>query len=136
MFDPPGLAEAFQRSGAGGRESGAGVPDVSGDADPATGYNILVDGEEGVIGGTSAVAPLWAAWVALVNQSMGRPIGYLNPSLYGLGEESGFRDITVGGNGTYSAAKGWDPCTGLGSPDGTNLLGTLGGKSQKARTAA
>ena len=70
-FDVP---EATEENG------GRGVPDVSGDADPNTGYNILVDGESAVFGGTSAVAPLWAALVARINQQTGKPIGFLNPS--------------------------------------------------------
>jgi kumamolisin len=103
-------------NGSGGR----GVPDVSGDAAPATGYQILVDGQSAVVGGTSAVAPLWAALVALVNQQTGRNAGFLNPTLYS-GGEANFFDITSGTNGSYKAAPGWDPCTGLGSPDGQKI---------------
>ena len=108
---------------------GRGVPDVSGDADPATGYNILVDGENAVFGGTSAVAPLWAALVARINQQMGKPVGFLNPLIYAQAvEASGFHDITQGNNGSFKASQGWDPCTGLGSPDGARLLAVLTGK--------
>jgi kumamolisin len=108
---------------------GRGVPDVSGDADPATGYNILVDGEHAVFGGTSAVAPLWAALVARVNQKIGKPMGFLNPQIYAQAvEASGFHDVTHGNNGSFSAAQGWDPCTGLGSPDGARLLAALSGQ--------
>jgi kumamolisin len=57
---------------------GRGVPDISGDADPATGYQIHVDGKDAVFGGTSAVAPLWAALIALINQQLGKPVGFLN----------------------------------------------------------
>jgi len=64
------------------QSGGRGVPDVSGNADPNTGYNILVDGENAVFGGTSAVAPLWAALVARINQSIGKPVGFLNPLIY------------------------------------------------------
>jgi kumamolisin len=111
---------------------GRGVPDISGNADPSTGYNIRVDGQDEVVGGTSAVAPLWAALVALLNQQLGSPVGYLNPKLYPLGE-SAFRDITSGNNddnglGYYSAETGWDACTGLGSPNGTALLAALQSK--------
>lgn len=106
--------------------AGRGVPDVSGDADPVTGYQTLVDGQSGVVGGTSAVAPLWAALVALMNQQTGRALGYLNPAIYALSASSGaFHDITSGNNGAYSAGPGWDACTGLGSPNGTNLLRAL-----------
>jgi kumamolisin len=101
-------------------QGGRGVPDVSGDAAPATGYQILVDGQSAVVGGTSAVAPLWAALVALMNQHTGRNAGFLNPALYS-GGETNFYDITSGSNGSYKAAAGWDPCTGLGSPDGQKL---------------
>jgi kumamolisin len=114
---------------------GRGVPDVSGDADPATGYNILVDGENAVFGGTSAVAPLWAALVARINQQFGKPVGFLNPQIYAQAvEASSFHDITDGNNGSFSAAQGWDPCTGLGSPDGARLLAAL--TSQPAAHAA
>ena len=108
---------------------GRGVPDVSGDADLATGYNILVDGENAVFGGTSAVAPLWAALVARMNQQIGKPVGFLNPQIYAQAvEASGFHDITDGNNGAFSAGPGWDPCTGLGSPDGAQLLAALTGR--------
>jgi kumamolisin len=104
---------------------GRGVPDVAGDADPSTGYNILVDSQTGAIGGTSAVAPLWAALVALINQGRSKPVGFLNPLLYQ--NAANLRDITRGNNGAYSAKSGWDACTGLGSPDGTKLAASLKG---------
>jgi kumamolisin len=108
-------------NGCGGR----GVPDVSGGADPRTGYQIQVDGEVEVIGGTSAVAPLWAGLVALLNQKVGQPVGFINPKLY-AGVSTGLtRDITKGNNGAFSASTGWDPCTGLGSPNGTQLEAAL-----------
>jgi kumamolisin len=108
---------------------GRGVPDVAGDADPSTGYQVLVDGSNTVVGGTSAVAPLWAGLVALFNQQLGSNLGFLNPAIYAL-KETGFHDITSGSNddsslGFYSAAKGWDACTGLGSPNGAALLNAL-----------
>jgi kumamolisin len=99
-----------------------GVPDVSGDADPDTGYAVRIDGEDTVIGGTSAVAPLWAALIARVNQSSGKSAGLVNPQLYG--NPQALRDITSGNNGDFEATIGWDACTGLGSPNGT-LLGGL-----------
>ena len=109
--------------------AGRGVPDVAGDADPATGYQVLIDGTATVIGGTSAVAPLWAALVCRLAQALGRPLGLLQPALYGAvssGQPSpGFHDITSGSNGAYRAGPGWDPCTGLGSPDGSALLTAL-----------
>ena len=105
---------------------GRGVPDVAGDADPETGYNVLVDGQQTVIGGTSAVAPLWAGLLARINQSLKKNVGYLNPLLYTKSLEATLHDITVGNNGTYSAGPGWDACTGLGTPDGAALLTALG----------
>ena len=108
--------------------TGRGVPDVSGDADPATGYSILVDGQHAVFGGTSAVAPLWAGLIARINQHLKQPVGYFNPLLYQqLAAAGTLRDITSGNNGAYQAAPGWDACTGFGSPDGAKLLKALGG---------
>ncbi len=108
---------------------GRGVPDVAGNADPQTGYQIYVDGQNIVLGGTSAVAPLWAGLIALINQQRGQSVGYLNPILYQnysqLVQANALRDITNGNNGAYSAGPGWDACTGLGSPDGANLLKAL-----------
>jgi kumamolisin len=107
---------------------GRGVPDVAGDADPASGYLVRVDGQSVVIGGTSAVAPLWAGLVALINQKLGRPVGFLNPLLYGsLAGRGLFNDIVTGNNGAYAAGPGWDACTGWGSPNGNKLLKALGG---------
>jgi kumamolisin len=110
---------------------GRGVPDVAGNADPATGYEVQVDGQDLVFGGTSAVAPLWAALVCRLAQALGRRPGFLPPALYGgvtAGRPvPGFRDITSGSNGAYSAGTGWDACTGLGVPDGEALLARLHG---------
>jgi kumamolisin len=109
-----------------GSQKGRGVPDVGGDADPATGYRVRVDGQESVIGGTSAVAPLWAGLTALMNQKLGHPVGFLNPLIYGSKSGNGsFHDITAGNNGAYKSKTGWDPCTGWGSPNGANLLNAL-----------
>jgi len=103
---------------AGFQFKGRGVPDVAADADPNTGYKVLVDGQQMVIGGTSAVAPLMAGLIARVNQQKGKTAGFINPTIYatpGL-----CRDITVGDNDTttshggYTARVGWDACTGLG----------------------
>lgn len=110
-----------------GGKPGRGVPDVAGDADPQTGYVVRVDGTSMVIGGTSAVAPLWAALVARLNQALGKPLGFLQPVLYSAGARPGLHDIVTGTNGAYTAGPGWDPCTGLGSPDGATLLQALPG---------
>jgi kumamolisin len=108
---------------------GRGVPDVAGDADPQSGYQVLVDGKQAVYGGTSAVAPLWAGLLARLAQSTGKKFGLIQPLLYSgvtAGQDvAGFNDITSGSNGAYSAGPGWDPCTGLGSPSGTDLLNRL-----------
>jgi kumamolisin len=110
-----------------------GVPDVAGDAAPASGYRIICDGtsfpdpSEGIppVGGTSAVAPLWAGLLARINQGLGKPVGFINPLLYAAPEDGTFRDITSGNNGDYKASKGWDACTGLGTPNGQSLLQSL-----------
>jgi kumamolisin len=104
------------------KKPGRGVPDVSGDADPATGYRVRVDGQNLVFGGTSAVAPLWAALIARVNEKLGTHAGFANPKLYKHGVQ---RDITSGNNGAYAAGPGWDACTGLGSPDGAKVVTAL-----------
>jgi kumamolisin len=111
-----------------GQGTGRGVPDVAGDADPASGYQVRVDGQNLVFGGTSAVAPLYAGLLALINQKLGKPVGYLNPLIYSAKVGPGvFHDITAGNNGSYAAAPGWDACTGWGSPDGSKLLTYLHG---------
>jgi kumamolisin len=106
--------------------TGRGVPDVAGVADPLTGYIVLVDGQEGVIGGTSAVAPLWAALIALLNEQLGKNLGWFHRTLYGtLAPSKALNDITAGANGDFHATSGWDPCTGLGSPNGQAILDLL-----------
>jgi kumamolisin len=106
---------------------GRGVPDVAGDADPVTGYTIRVDGQTFPIGGTSAVAPLWAGLITVINQATGTKAGFINPAIYAAKAKSSFNDITQGNNGAFSAGPGWDACTGQGSPIGTQLLKLLGG---------
>ncbi len=109
--------------------SGRGVPDVAGNADPTTGYQIYSGGKAQVVGGTSAVAPLWSALVSRLAEATGQRFGLLQPALYaGVTpgtDVPGFRDITSGNNGAYAAGPGWDACSGLGSPDGTVLLTRL-----------
>jgi kumamolisin len=107
-------------------KTGRGVPDVAGVADPETGFLTLVDGQTGVVGGTSAVAPLWAGLIALLNEQLGHKVGWLHPKLYGtLSQQGALHDITSGSNGAFPAGKGWDPCTGLGSPNGQAMLRVL-----------
>ena len=116
------------------------VPDVSADADPATGYSIYWDGQWIGIGGTSAAAPLWAAFTALANASSGcngTPIGFANPALYKAAASSyssDFGDITSGNNditgtngGKFTAGTGYDMASGLGTPIGSALAATLCG---------
>ncbi len=120
-----GSGGSASASSAGGR----GVPDVAGNADPTTGYQVYSDGTAQVVGGTSAVAPLWSALISRLAQATGQRFGLIQPALYagitpGV-DVAGFNDITSGNNGAYSAGPGWDACSGLGSPEGTALLKRL-----------
>jgi kumamolisin len=108
-----------------GGGAGRGVPDVAANADPESGYQIRADGEDLVVGGTSAVAPLYAALSALAIAKAGKALGFINAHLYSTGDAA-FSDITSGNNGAYRAAVGWDPCTGLGSPKAAALISSLG----------
>ncbi len=119
-FAPP----VFQLEAGVPGDHGRGVPDVAGNADPLTGYVIRVNGEDLVIGGTSAVAPLWAALTALANQRNGKAAGAVHTRLYAA--PAAFRDITSGDNGRFQAKKGWDACTGMGSPHGELVVEALG----------
>ena len=105
------------------------MPDVAGNADPVTGYLVVVNGQRQPIGGTSAVAPLWAGLIARLAQATGKRFGMLQPLVYaGVTPGTaapGFNDITEGNNGAYKAGPGWDACTGLGTPNGTALLTRL-----------
>ncbi len=108
-----------------------GVPDVAGNADPDTGYNVRVDGSNLVIGGTSAVAPLWAALIAIVGANVSARVGLASTVLYA--NAAAFTDITTGDNGAYKAARGWDPVTGQGSPKGAAILAAF--QASLGRTA-
>jgi len=116
------------RSGGG---TGRGVPDVAAVADPQTGYKVRVDGKDMVIGGTSAVAPLWAGLIARIAQLTGKRPGLVQPILYqGVSASAAsdhLRDITQGSNGAYDAGPGWDACTGLGVPEAATLQAFSGG---------
>jgi subtilase family serine protease len=141
-----GFSRLFPRpdyqTGLAGPSMGRGVPDVAADADPSTGVaTVVVVNDRTVLlsaGGTSASAPLWAGVAALADQEAGRPLGPLNPALYRIARGPqrlrAFHDITVGNNTVvfppktvsgYSAAPGWDPVTGLGSPDAAVLVPLL-----------
>lgn len=114
-----------------GNRVGRGLPDVAANADPNSGYNILVDGNNLVVGGTSAVAPLMAALITLINENNGANAGFIHPKIYA--NPKPFKDITSGNNDTvsgnigYSAGKGWDACTGWGAANGQKLMTVLKG---------
>ncbi len=114
---------------------GRGVPDVSGDADPVSGYDVYVDGQASVIGGTSAVAPLWAGLTACINQLVGKRVGSLTSLVYSqVAPINGtFHDITNGNNGSFAAGPGWDACTGWGTPIGSAITAALAGKAAAAK---
>ena len=112
---------------------GRGVPDVAGDADPASGYIVRVDGKTFVIGGTSAVAPLWAGLIAVANQQNGKSAGFIQPAVYAAQGKAAFRDINQGNNGSFQAAKGWDACTGLGSPIAPQLIRAIKPTASQSR---
>ena len=118
---------------AGDTHTKRGVPDVAGNADPETGYRVSVDGASAVIGGTSAVAPLWAGLIALVNQSLAGRAGFINATLYQ--HPNVLTDIVAGTNNGFAARKGWDPATGLGSPKGAEILAALKPASAKQQAA-
>jgi kumamolisin len=101
------------------------VPDVAGDADPNSGYNVRVDGQNTVVGGTSAVAPLWAGLVAVANQQLGTQVGFIQPAIYAAKAAAAFNDITEGNNPAFAAGPGWDACTGQGSPKASALIPLL-----------
>jgi kumamolisin len=116
-----------------------GIPDVSANAAPVSGFHILCNGqrfpdpEKNVppMGGTSAVAPLWAALVARLNQATGKRCAFINHMLYELAGVPGasiFRNPSFGTNGSYFAGPRWNACTGLGSVDGTRLLNAILGR--------
>ncbi|MGO4884385.1 MAG: hypothetical protein ACLP59_26725 [Bryobacteraceae bacterium] len=108
---------------------GRGIPDVAG---YAAGYDIIFGGRPFLAPGTSGVAPLWAGLIALVNESLGHSVGFLNPHLYGeIRAAGGLRGITGGDNNFnqsspyYLADTVWNACTGLGSPDGMKIVAAL-----------
>jgi len=116
--------------------AGRGVPDLAANADPDTGYQIILDGSGTIVGGTSAVAPLVAGLIACINEAatkkFGKTVGFINPLIYAAASRNIFRDITDGNNdvyadlrGLYTAGPGWDSCSGQGVPDGAALLQLL-----------
>jgi kumamolisin len=144
VFSPPpkyqtGPGISLPASLSPGVGPGRGVPDIAGNADPVTGYKVRVDGVDTVIGGTSAVAPLWAGLFARINEGVGHQVGFVNTLLYSAIAAAGdvskggaLRDVTQGTNDTtnllggYRAGVGWDACSGLGTPaNGTRMLDIL-----------
>lgn len=126
FFDLPSWQAGLQVSNSHGGPvplAKRGVPDIAGDADPQSGYNVRVDGHDMVIGGTSAVAPLWAGLIARINAQKGSPVGFINPLMYQ--NPAALNDVRQGDNGSFSASGGWDACTGLGSPIGSKLATIL-----------
>ncbi len=104
-----------------------GLPDVAGHAATENGYRVYVGGEAHLVGGTSAVAPLWAAFFALANERLERRCGFVTPLLYRAPQAELFYDVTSGATGRYRARPGWDACTGFGSPHFGNILLYLAG---------
>jgi kumamolisin len=88
---------------------------------------VFFEGTKFAMGGTSTVAPMWAALAARFNQRLGHSIGFFAPLLYAATREPIFRDVTVGGNDRYLSSAGWNPCTGLGVPIGSAIERALGG---------
>lgn len=124
-----------------GAHVGRGAPDIAGNADPDSGYMLVLNGAPvGPVGGTSAVAPLYAGLIARLNANLGKSVGYLNPDLYSFAATDVYRDIADGlSNATngapgYISRPGWDACTGFGSLDGTALMLALQGDVPTAVT--
>ena len=110
-----------------GSTGGRGVPDVAGDADPNTGYTVRVDGQTIVIGGTSAVAPLWAGLIAVANAAeQEQPPASSTRRIYAAKAQGWLpRHHRRATTARFSAGPGWDACTGLGSPVATRLIPLL-----------
>jgi subtilase family serine protease len=122
--------------------TGRGVPDVGYQASARTGVLVYDTDEPGgggwfIVGGTSSGAPQWAAIIAIANQLNGGPLGYINPALYTIGSNparyaADFFDVTTGNNGAsapaipgFPATAGWDPVTGLGTPNAARFVPDL-----------
>ena len=118
LFALPGYQDNAGVPKASAKTGGRGVPDVAGDAHPYSGYRIITGGQTGIIGGTCAVAPLWAGIVAGLNAARKAPLGQIHAQLYE--DPAALRDIVSGNNKSgavgFEAGKGWDPCTGLDRP--------------------
>jgi uncharacterized protein YjbI with pentapeptide repeats len=135
VFPQPQWQSGIRMPAEAGGKVGRGVPDVSGNADPTSGYKVVVDGQAVVIGGTSAAAALWAGLIALLNQGLGPNLGHVNPLLYRVAGQGVFHAITSGQNGLdsvkgFPAGPGWNAATGWGTPDGGKLLEALRGTAR------
>jgi kumamolisin len=106
-----------------------GIPDVAANASSYPGILIQVGPTEQISLGTSAATPMWAALIARYNEYFNKKgyknVGFINPYLYHLEMTEAFNEVTEGSNGAYNAELGWDPCCGLGTPDGDKLLEVL-----------
>ena len=134
----PGWQQGVDMTCNGGSTSARNLPDVACVADGI--WVVVNNGEQGMAAGTSASAPLWAGFAALVNQqaaASGKPsIGFINPAIYAIGKSSryasAFHDITTGnitnvccGPNQFFACPGYDLCTGWGTPAGGDLISAL-----------
>jgi hypothetical protein len=126
VFDRPAWQASVKAPKTGEGFNGRALPDVAANASPSTGYNAEVDGRSMVLGGTAAATPLWAGFIALLNQSLGHNIGFFNEKLYNsLGPRGVFRPIAPGVNSPAPAPNTWSALTGWGSPNGQKLLEAL-----------
>jgi|SRR5579863_2783917 len=123
------------------KKPGRGIPDIAGNASENSGYPQFINGQSQPVGGTSAVAPLYAGLIARINANLGRPVGFINPNLYTLagsvvrsvGSPPGPANNSLGGVTGYPASAGWNACTGLGCVKGTALQTAL--QAAQARAA-
>lgn len=126
-----GFSEVFARpqwQSAVNTQTGRGAPDLVMNGSPETGYDVLVDGEWKVIGGTSTVVPMCAGLAILVNQKLNGRLGCCNPLLYAVNRATCFRTVDAGTNGSYNTSQDWNPVTGLGSPIGVDLAQAIASK--------
>ena len=107
--------------------SGRAIPDVAAKANLDQACSCICGDMDVPMGGTSAAAPLWGAVAALLNEGLNARVGSLNALLYDGSLNAGLRDIVTGNSGTFHACKGWDACTGWGSPKVEALLQVLRG---------
>jgi len=124
-------------------QPGRGVPDIAGNASENSGYPQVINGQSQPVGGTSAVAPLYAGLIAIINANLGRSVGFINANLYSV--NGVFRDIVSPpgpGNNSfglvqgYPVGPGWDACTGFGSVNGTALQNALQSETTGSKTVA